>query len=211
MNSLSANNTPEKAKEIMAEIVDTEKAEAAAKKKSKSEAVRESLLKKKYVLPFLLTCLVMILTQCTGINTILNYSVGIFNQAGLQGEAANWGDFGIKFVNFFVTIFAVALVDKKGRKFLLKIGTALIAIGEVGVAIMLALIDGGMIAATTTSGTITSICFYIFAAGFAFGPGVCVWLALTELMPTRIRANGMAIALLVNQGVSASLASIFPV
>jgi SP family myo-inositol transporter-like MFS transporter 13 len=41
------------------------------------------------------------------------------------------------------------------------------------------------------------------------GPGVCVWLALSELMPTRIRSNGMSIALVINQLVSTTLAGIF--
>jgi len=41
------------------------------------------------------------------------------------------------------------------------------------------------------------------------GPGVCVWLALSELMPTRIRSNGMSIALVINQLVSTTLAAIF--
>jgi SP family myo-inositol transporter-like MFS transporter 13 len=38
---------------------------------------------------------------------------------------------------------------------------------------------------------------------------VCVWLALSELMPTRIRSNGMSIALVLNQLVSTTLAGIF--
>ena len=46
-------------------------------------------------------------------------------------------------------------------------------------------------------------------AFFAVGPGVCVWLALSELMPTRIRSNGMSIALLINQAVSTTIAAIF--
>jgi len=46
-------------------------------------------------------------------------------------------------------------------------------------------------------------------AFFAVGPGVCVWLALSELMPTRIRSNGMSIALVGNQLVSTVLAAIF--
>ena len=66
------------------------------------------------------------------------------------------------------------LVDKKGRKFLLKIGTGGIVLGEVGVAVMFILMDTGAIQVNMTSGIITSICFYIFVAGFAFGPGVCV-------------------------------------
>ena len=46
-------------------------------------------------------------------------------------------------------------------------------------------------------------------AFYAVGPGVCVWLALSELMPTRIRSNGMSIALVINQLVSTTLAVIF--
>jgi hypothetical protein len=49
----------------------------------------------------------------------------------------------------------------------------------------------------------------LFVASFAVGPGVCVWLALSELMPTRIRSNGMSIALLVNQFVSTMIAATF--
>jgi hypothetical protein len=36
-----------------------------------------------------------------------------------------------------------------------------------------------------------------------------VWLALSELMPTRIRSNGMSIALLINQAVSTGIAATF--
>ena len=49
----------------------------------------------------------------------------------------------------------------------------------------------------------------LFVASFAVGPGVCVWLALSELMPTRIRSNGMSIALLINQFVSTVIAAVF--
>jgi Sugar (and other) transporter len=49
----------------------------------------------------------------------------------------------------------------------------------------------------------------IFIGFYSFGPGVCVWLALSELMPTRIRSNGMSIALVINQLVSTTMAGIF--
>ena len=54
-----------------------------------------------------------------------------------------------------------------------------------------------------------ALCLFGFIAFFAVGPGVCVWLALSELMPTRIRSNGMSIALLINQVVSTTIAAIF--
>ena len=48
-------------------------------------------------------------------------------------------------------------------------------------------------------GWLVALGLYLFMAFFAIGPGVCVWLALSELMPTRIRSNGMSIALVINQ------------
>ena len=52
-------------------------------------------------------------------------------------------------------------------------------------------------------------CIALFIAFFAVGPGVVVWLALSELMPTRIRSMGMGLALLLNQGVSTVSAAAF--
>jgi MFS family permease len=62
---------------------------------------------------------------------------------------------------------------------------------------------------STTNGWIVALCLYVFVGFFAMGPGVCVWLALSELMPTRIRSNGMSVALVLNQMVSTTLAAIF--
>jgi len=59
------------------------------------------------------------------------------------------------------------------------------------------------------NGWLVAITLFVFMAFFAVGPGVCVWLALSELMPTRIRSNGMSVALLINQAVSTTIAAIF--
>ena len=58
-------------------------------------------------------------------------------------------------------------------------------------------------------GKLTAFFTFAFIACFAAGPGVCVWLALSELMPTRIRSNGMSVALLINQAVSTAIAGKF--
>jgi SP family myo-inositol transporter-like MFS transporter 13 len=60
-----------------------------------------------------------------------------------------------------------------------------------------------------SSGWRVAITLFVFMAFYAVGPGVVVWLALSELMPTRIRSNGMSIALLLNQAVSTGIAAIF--
>ena len=61
----------------------------------------------------------------------------------------------------------------------------------------------------SSHGWLVALGLYMFMAFYALGPGVCVWLALCELMPTRIRSNGMSIALVINQLVSTTLAAIF--
>jgi H+/Cl- antiporter ClcA len=62
---------------------------------------------------------------------------------------------------------------------------------------------------STQNGWLTAVLMYCFMAFFAIGPGVCVWLALSELMPTRIRSNGMSVALVINQGIATVIAGVF--
>jgi len=62
---------------------------------------------------------------------------------------------------------------------------------------------------SAANGWLTAFLIYCFMASFAVGPGVCVWLALSELMPTRIRSNGMSVALLINIAVSTTIAGVF--
>ena len=52
-------------------------------------------------------------------------------------------------------------------------------------------------------------CLALFILSYAVGPGVVVWLMLSELMPTRSRSTGMGIALLINQGISTAIAALF--
>ncbi len=297
----------------------------AAERKSATAAsakIKESLLKRKYVIPFLLACVILACNQATGINSIIGYNATILIQAGLSDVAAHWGYVILTAVNFLITIVGVMLVDKKGRKFLLSIGTAgiiasLIAVallfngverrrldagtavqqqvaadqsltlsynpaeaarllagkGEAGAAIagqpnsLIIIYSYGdfrtatkVIRSTDTlakpitidrasslpanktvaffsnpfgdltaaksaplkienalitpvpsaqRGWAIAILLFVFIAFFGVGPGICVWLALSELMPTRIRSNGMSIALLLNQAVSTFIAAVF--
>ena len=122
-----------RAQEVFDEMVHIEEEEKLkAEELKKQSSSGESLLQRKYVYPFILAVLVLAFTQATGINSVLNYSVKVFQQAGLEGTTANWADFTIKVVNCLMTIVAMMLVDRKGRKFLLKIGTAGIVVGLLG-------------------------------------------------------------------------------
>lgn len=168
-----------------------------------------SLWQRRYLVPFLLACAVLGLTQTTGINSILQFLVVILQQAGLGATEAAGQATAVSAVNVVFTVVGLVLVDKIGRKALLKLGTGAIALALVVSAGVFWRIQSGALPAGPSTGGIVTACLMLFVAGFATGPGVCVWLALSELMPTRIRSLGMGIGLLVNQGISTAIAAMF--
>jgi MFS transporter, SP family, solute carrier family 2 (myo-inositol transporter), member 13 len=283
-------------------------------------AIKDSLLRRKYVLPFLLACVILFCNTATGINSIIGYNTDILLQSGLSDLRAHWGYVLFTLTNFLMTIVGMTLVDRKGRKFLFMLGTSGIIVctlfvgslflrtethrydagkgiqsmvgpdqtlllhldrsdlnhllpadafagsgpgqlsmsviysyggftgttramrpGETGEAPVsidrqstvpsskveaffrnpLVNLDAARTAPLTIEhayigpvpdavhGWLVALGLYGFVAFYALGPGVCVWLALSELMPTRIRSNGMSIALVINQMVSTTLAAIF--
>ena len=297
----------------MEDIAETERKSADSAGKHS-----ESLWQRKYIIPFVLACIILACNQATGVNSIIGYNATILIQAGLSDKQAHLGYVILTVVNFMMNIGAIALVDRKGRKFLLSLGSAgviisLLAVGFVFHRTEAQRIDvrgalqalvvasnqtavvefteesaanlltssgksfnrpkslvviysyGDFHAATTVvrsddlaarltidrdscvpatkvsaffknpfadlaaariaplkienalitpvpsaqNGWLTALLIYCFMASFAVGPGVCVWLALSELMPTRIRSNGMSIALLINIAVSTTIAGVF--
>jgi len=294
-------------------------AAAETLKRQSGTKVKDSLLRRKYVIPFVLACVILACNQTTGINSIIAYNTNILLQSGLSDFAAHLGYVLFTFINFFVTFAGVMLVDRKGRKFLLSLGTAGIIASMLCTGILfrqseksgidsrsvlqsmvtpgqtvkleynqdtaakLLAASGKAASDTPTSlvviysygdfraasqavrsddpaakpieisredavpanrvnaffsnpfgnleaartaplkienalvtpipapshGWIVAITLFIFMAFYAVGPGVCVWLALSELMPTRIRSNGMSVALVLNQAVSTAIAAIF--
>ena len=330
--ALLRSRTSEQANLELAEMEQSAAAEksksSSGKKSTSGNKISDSLLRRKYVIPFVLACVILACNQATGVNSIIGYNTNILLQAGLSDVQAHWGYVVFTIVNFLMTIGGVLLVDRKGRKFLLSVGSAGIIVslvctgmlfrgtenlrvdardavqsmvtGNPGATFTLkydektanALLmpsvvangnTGHLTANTPTSlvviyaygdfraatkavrsddqsaapieitrescvpanrviafftnpfadieaarrsplriedalitpvpsshhGWMVAISLFVFMAFYAIGPGVCVWLALSELMPTRIRSNGMSIALLLNQAVSTGIAAIF--
>jgi MFS family permease len=304
--------------QVEIELKQMEETFAAEQARAAGARAKEPLLRRKYIIPFALACIILACNQATGVNSIIGYNATILIQAGLGDNQAHLGYLLFTMVNFLATIGAVVLVDRKGRKFLLSLGSAGVILSLVCVGLLfnkteklrvdctnavqamvltnqtltltfnqttatkllaeppansstpLSLVViysyGGFQAAvppvrsqdTTVKpieisraecvpankviaffknpfanldaarvaplkidaalitpvpsqrhGWLIAICLFSFMAFFAVGPGVCVWLALSELMPTRIRSNGMSIALVLNQAVSTTIAAIF--
>jgi len=98
--------------------------------------IEDSLLRRKYVVPFVLACIVLACTQATGINSILGFLVVILRQSGMSPAHATQGDLGVKLLQCLMTVVAVLLVDRKGRRFLLRIGTGGLVVSLVLCAVL---------------------------------------------------------------------------
>ena len=169
----------------------------------------QTLLRRRYVVPFLLALAVLTLNKLIGFGCIVPYAVVLFQKAGLSGALGNCGDLAFKVVNLSVTLVVVGLVDKKGRTFLLRIGTAGLSVALAAIGVLFLTLEHGWLQPSVVVGSAMLAAFLALVFFYSFGPGVCVWLVLSELMPTRIRANGMSIALFSNQFVAWGLASAF--
>ena len=198
-----------KAAEILAEMVAADEAEAAEKAALAAAAKGDSLFQRKYVLPFCISLAILICNQAIGFNAIQYFSIPMFMKAGLSQATSNAANLVVWLVPIPVTVVALWLVDRSGRKTLLKAGTLGMVAALVGVATMFLLLEKGTVSTGPFAGWATVAGIALFVASFSIGPGVVVWLALSELMPSRIRANGMAIALFANQMVAFAIADAF--
>ena len=207
--ALAANNGEAKAREILDEMIAGDAAEAAEKAALAAAAKGDTLFQRKYVLPFCISLAVLICNQAIGFNAIQYFSIPMFMKAGLSQATANAANLVVWLVPIPVTAVALWLVDRSGRKTLLKTGTIVMVVALAGVASVFLALERGMAAGGLVAGWATVAGIALFVASFSIGPGVVVWLALSELMPGRIRANGMAIALFVNQMVAFAIADAF--
>src|SRR5581483_9445088 len=106
------------------ELKEMQETVAAENAKTAAGQIKESLLRRKYVIPFLLACVILACNQLTGVNSIIGYNTTILIQAGLSDLNAHFANSLFTLINFLVTIAGVLLVDRKGRKFLLSLGSA---------------------------------------------------------------------------------------
>ena len=90
---------------------------------SPAAAPKDSLFQKKYVLPFALSLAILACNQATGCNSIQYFALKMFMDAGLGDAVANYANVALWAVMLATTAVACTLVDRKGRKFLLNIGT----------------------------------------------------------------------------------------
>ena len=195
----------EEGKAVLDELIEADRVEAEKKAALAASARGESLLQRKYVLPFFISMAVLICNQAIGFNAIQYFSITMFKSTGLTHGAASVANVVVWLVPIPMTALACWLVDRAGRKILLEIGTMGMVVAFLGAAFVFRAVANGW----TGGGWLSVAAISLFVASFSIGPGVVVWLALSELMPDRIRANGMSICLFVNQMVAFAISDAF--
>src|ERR1700690_2673309 len=85
--ALLRSRTDEQAQVELAEMQQT----VSAEKAKTGAQIKESLLHRKYVIPFVLACVILACNQATGVNSIIGYNTNILLQAGLSDVQAHWG------------------------------------------------------------------------------------------------------------------------
>jgi SP family galactose:H+ symporter-like MFS transporter len=139
--------------------------------------------------------------QITGINTIIYYSPAILRMSGYpSAKAAILAAAIIGVVNVLVTIVSILLVDRLGRRFLLLLGTA-------GMAVALTLV--GIAFHNHSAGFVVFYEVIAYIVFFGIGLGPVVWLLISEIYPTKIRGKAMSLATLTVWGANWLVAGTF--
>ncbi|MBP2269143.1 SP family sugar:H+ symporter-like MFS transporter [Pseudarthrobacter sp. PvP004] len=130
------------------------------------------------------------LQALVGIDVIFYYSTSLWQSVGFEESDAFALSTFTSVVNVLATIVAIFFVDKVGRRRLLKIGSA-------GMAVSLALTTIGFTQATIVDGTpqftntwgpLTLVAVNLFVIFFAISWGPVIWVLIGEMFPNRIRA-----------------------
>lgn len=192
------------AKTRVAEVVDNELQEIKASL-AITEGSWRTLFSRAFWLPLSIALMIAACNQLTGINVLLQYAPMVIQQSGLHSATSSMlGTIGIGLVNFLGTILAFFLVDRAGRKILLVTGTLGIVVFYLYLGILPHLVATGPLQAK-----LSLLGFFGFIIFFAIGPGVVVWLAISELLPTKVRGKAIALSLFVNSLVASILSTVF--
>jgi SP family galactose:H+ symporter-like MFS transporter len=165
-----------------------------------------SELLKPFVRPALIVGIgLAVFQQVSGINTVIYYAPTIFQMAGLKAASvAILATVGVGMINVIMTLVAIWLLDRRGRRPLLLMGLAgmILSLGSMGLAFRL----------PTSSGIVSWIAMgslMVYVGSFAIGLGPVFWLLIAEIYPLKIRGLAMSTASMANWGANLLVALTF--
>ena len=128
---------------------------------------------------------VSVLQQAVGINAVLYYAPEIFRNMGATGEHALLQTVLVGSVNLLATLVAIFTVDRWGRKPLLILGAAVMAVSMFALTFCFQQRQLGLGAL---------LAMLVYTAGFALSWGPVTWVLLSEIFPTSIKGKALSIA-----------------
>lgn len=160
----------------------------------------EPLFARKYRYPIFLAVTIGMFNQLSGFNAILYYLNDIFAAAGFSQISGNLQAVAIGGMNLVATIFAMTLIDKLGRK-------TLLLFGSVGAVCL-----GGVAAIFFANRHQEYLVWLLVAyiACFAVSQGAVIWVYLSEVFPTRVRAKGQSLGSSAHWIMNALISGTFP-
>lgn len=164
-------------------------------------ASAEPLFSRKYRLPVFLAITVGMFCQLSGINAILYYLNDIFALAGASKISGDLQAVAVGATNLVATLLAMAVIDRIGRKKLLLIGT-------VGLTACLTAISVVFFTHSHLGWLVWLLMAYI--ACFAVSQGAVVWVYISEVFPTNVRAKGQSLGSSSHWVTNAVISLVFP-
>jgi sugar porter (SP) family MFS transporter len=155
--------------------------------------------------PLIIGVALAIFQQITGINTVIYYAPSIFQAAGMSSASVSiLATAGVGLVNVIMTVVAMNLMDRAGRR-------ALLLWGLAGMIIMLVVLSAGFAVGTKGAvALITVAAVAVYVGFFAIGLGPVFWLLISEIFPLAVRGRGMSVATVANWGSNFVVTLLFP-
>ncbi|MDP8263352.1 MAG: sugar porter family MFS transporter [Candidatus Ancaeobacter aquaticus] len=186
----------DKASSILKKILNKDNVEPEVEEITASFAKKEGSWKDLFA-PWMRPALIVgfmlaFLQQFTGINTVIYYAPTIFQFAGFEtAQVAILATAGVGLVNMGMTVVAIWLLDKVGRKPLLYVGMAgmTLSLGVLGLAFKFTALSGALKWIAVGS-------LVVYVASFAISLGPIFWLMIAEIYPLHIRGRAMSLATL---------------
>ncbi len=156
--------------------------------------------------------LLSVFQQFVGINVIFYYSTTLWEQVGFSESDALIITVITSVTNIVVTLIAISLIDKVGRKFLLLVGSAgmALSLGTLAVVFGTAPVEAGEPVLSDTSGIIALIAANLFVVFFGVSWGPVVWVLLGEIFSNRIRAAALGLAASAQWLANFAISTTFP-
>ena len=143
-----------------------------------------------------------ILVQVSGINTIIDYAPLVLRSAGWRIDAALFSTFVIGGINFAFTLISFWTIDRYGRK-------PLYIVGSLGMAVALFLVIA-MLSAGRFNALLLLVLMALFIAFFASCIGPVFWTLVPEIFPNRVRGRAMVVPVVTQWVANAFVVLLFP-